>query len=257
MQKTMYILPVLLLLYLQPVVAQHCNLVQQTVVRHNAEDERLGSDRKNITTYHYDAYNRLDSMVTETNEVFTWQYSGDTITVQNSTGNTQTINVYLPDERRRTAALITVTFYINDSTGQVSPVADTTVSSYMYAPDGTLVETITLSNRSYKNGRIKYNWVNGNKIAEEYGDLRNHTQQRQLYEYYTDMPYQQLFPNQQAPTDYSRNLVKRSVLEVNNRPVMTIEFTYDFNAQDLVTRMTSLNVQNNQKTYTTFVYDCR
>lgn len=257
MQKTMYILPALLLLYLQPVVAQHCNLVQQTVVRHNAEDERLGSDRKNITTYYYDAYNRLDSMVTETGEVFTWQYNGDTIAVQNSTGNTQTINTYLPDASGRTAALLTVTFYINDSTGQVSPVADTAVSSYMYAPDGTLLETITLSNRSYKNGRVKYNWANGNKIVEEYGDLRNHTQQRQLYEYYTDVPYQQLFPNQQTPADYSRNLVKRSVLEVNNRPVMTIEFTYDFNAQGLIARMTSLNVHNNQKTYTTFVYDCR
>ena len=257
MLKTIYILPVLLLLYLQPVMAQHCNLVQQIVTRYNAEDERLGSERKNTTTYHYDAYNRIDTMLTETGEAFTWQYSGDTVAVQNSTGNTQTINTYIPDVNGRSATLLAVTFYINDSTGQVSPVADTAVSSYMYAPDGTLVETITLSNRSYKNGRVKYNWVNGNKIVEEYGDLRNHTQQRQLYEYYTDIPYQQLFPNQQAPADYSRNLVKRSVLEVNNRPVMTIEFTYDFNAQGLVTRMTSLNVHNNQKTYTTFVYDCR
>ncbi len=257
MQKTMYILPVLLLLYLQPVVAQHCNLVQQTAVRHNAEDERLGSERKSTITYQYDAYNRIDTMVTETGQVYTWHYRNDTIIQQTETRQTQTINTYLPDGNGHITALVSITFYINDSTGQLAPFADTVVSSYMYAADGTLFETITFGNQPGKNSRVKYTWTGGNKTCEEYGDMRNRTRQRQLYEYYTDVPYQQLFPGQQAPADYSRNLVKRSVLEVSNKPVLTIEFTYEFNAQGLVTRMTSLNVHNNQKTYTTFVYDCR
>lgn len=257
MLKAIYILPVLLLLCIQPVAAQHCNLLQQTVVRHNAEDERLGSDRKNTTTYHYDYYNRPDTMVSETGQVYTWHYHNDTIIQYTETRNTQTVNTYLPDGIGHIAALVSITFYKNDSTGQVAPFADTVVNSYMYAADGTLFETITFGNQPGKNSRVKYTWAGGNKISEEYGDMRNRTRQRQLYEYYTDKPYQQLFPNQHGPADYSRNLVKRSALEVNNKPVMTIDFTYEFNAQGLVTRMTSLNVQNNQKTYTTFVYDCR
>lgn len=247
----------LLLVISYTLQAQRCNIVQQTVSRGTKEDERLGAGKITNTYYYYNADNLLDSVVNDKGVVHVCKYSGDTVFVTAYSSVTISTATYLPDETGKFYALVETTRMVDKEGNLSASDVDTTVSNYLYGAGNRLAEVIKFSNASYKNSRVKVMWENGNKIAEEFSDNKGKISQRQLYEYYTDKPYQQLYPLEVNTADRTKNLVKRSVLEIGGTKIMTIDFSYEWNADGLVSKMLSTTAGDSRTTVTTFTYNCR
>lgn len=252
------ILSTLLLLSVNYTVnGQHCRLVKQTISAGTQDDVRIGAAKVMETQFYYNSDNGLDSVTSYLGQSYACRYNGDTITVVTYNKRAYTTATYLPDETGKFYALVETTRMVDKDGNFSSNDVDTTVSNYLYDIDNRVVEVIRFSNASYKNSRVKIIWENGNKIAEEFSDNKGKISQRQLYEYYNDKPYQQLYPLEVNTADRTKNLVKRSVLEVGGAKVMTVDFSYEWNVDGLVTKMLSTTAGDSRTTVTTFTYNCR
>ncbi len=255
--RTSFLVALIMFTCLCGVVAQNCLIVEQRTTRDNADDERLVAAKTMVVKYHYDRFGRLDTMVKETGQVYTWRYIADTVVQQTGNRTSRTNNTYVMNRQGNVELQEAITDVFANDTTEARIASNMAVYNYFYNGEGKLAEMLSYGNEDNLNTKTVYKWENGNKIAEEVVDAKGKVSERLVYEYYEDKPYQNLYPTAVNLHDTPRNLIKTSSVQVNGVPLMTLTFFYEYNANGLISKLTTVSSTDNHKSVTEFIYDCR
>lgn len=238
--------------------SQTCQLKRQTIIRYNAAGNIVGPPGQQIATtvYSYNANGKLQTMRMPWGQVYSYDYNGDTITEKTNTLRTETTTSYITgDNGKLQYSYVLVYTFANDSSDQRID-SSLTISNYLYANDGYLAETISWEQGTPLQTKTKHTWVNGNNTVNEVYDLKGRVKEKQVFEYYDDKPYQNLYPTPGNQFSQTRNLLKSINTLLNGRPLDLFTYIYEYNPDGTVKTL-KIALSGGNYSITEFAYDCR
>jgi len=241
--------------------AQKCHLIQETFRNYDSLGNRLGGEEASITKYHYDKQGRMDTMFLFYNVDNYWSYKKDTVIMKDYRYNSTITHTYILDKTGKVQKCYETEyrFYINSLGEQTAEVIDSdiVVRSWLYNKEGYCIEHSSRGNKNYLvDGVQKYKWENGNRIIDEFYDDKGLLFQTQEYEYYTDKPFQDLYPSPIRTGTSNKYLIKSLCSRViGSHFTMCGFYDYEYNSLGLVNKCKE--TFGNDIRISEYTYDCK